>query len=152
MKTKLAQSTLTLVGASLGILLLAGCASTPKTSFSKEQILQQEDVKGKKPIVYANGLEQVRQAGLRALVFVGCEVKVQQPYYLSGRRPNKVGLFVGSGGETVDIFLYPQSENETHVWIDTDLSFFGMAGQQSWDDKVAAEMKNILQTPPPNAQ
>lgn len=112
-----------------------------------EQILNHEDVKGKSPTVFNQPLEKVREAGIRSLTFVGCEIKKQQPYYMAGRRPNKFGLFVGSGGETVEVFLYPKSENETHVWVDTDMSFVGIAGQQNWSDRVIGEMKNILSQP-----
>lgn len=111
---------------------------------AKEQILEQKDVKGKTPTVFAQPLDKTREAALRALTFVGCEIKKQQPYYVSGRRPNKVGLFVGSGGETVEVFLYPVSDTETQVWVDTDLSFVGMAGQQGWNQQVLDEMKNIF--------
>ena len=31
---------------------------------------------------------------------LGFEVKKQEPDFVQGRRPNKMGLFVGSGGET----------------------------------------------------
>jgi len=129
-----------------GAVLLVGCASTPNnaSTLSKEDILRQPDVKGKPPTVFPKQLDEVRQAGLRALTFVGCEVKTQDPLFLSGRRPNKFGLFVGSGGETVKIFLYPESEKQTHVWVDTDLSFVGMAGQQSWDKQVLEAMSKIL--------
>ena len=138
-----------LVALSAFAILLAGCASTPKqpTEMTKEQILQQEDVKKKQPTVFNKNIEEVRQAGSRALTFVGCEIKKQEPFFLQGRRPNKFGLFVGSGGETVRIFLYPQAPGETQVWVDTDMSFVGIAGQQNWDDKVMAEIKSILETP-----
>ena len=133
---------------------LAGCASTPEQAkdqagMSKEQILQQDDVKGKTPVVFAQPLEKVREAAIRSLVFVGCEMKKQEPYFVSGRRPNKFGLFVGSGGETVKVFLYPQAENETHVWVDTDLSFVGIAGQQSWNTQVLNQLTNLLNQPQP---
>ena len=143
------NSAVAILAASVGIALFSGCASTPKqtTAFTKEQILQQEDVKKKTPVIYAKPLEEVRQAGLRSLTFVGCELQKQEPLYLAGKRPNKFGLFVGSGGETVKIFLYPKDTAETHVWVDTDLSFVGIAGQQDWNDKVLAEMKNLLETP-----
>lgn len=146
------------------LLLVSGCSSTPKNeqgadaqkvkadsknvSMTKEQILEQKDVKGHAPTVYAQPLESVREAALRALTFVGCEIKKQEPFFVSGRRPNKVGFFVGSGGETVKVFLYPEAEATTHVWVDTDLSLVGMAGQQSWNDKVIAEMNNILNKQP----
>lgn len=115
---------------------------------SKEQILEQEDVKGKTPTVFACPVEKVREAGLRSLTFVGCKVDQQEPYYLKGSRPHKMGLLVGSGGEKVKIFLYPKAENETQVWVDTDLTFVGMAGQQGWNKQVLDEMQNILSHPP----
>ncbi|MGA2279066.1 MAG: hypothetical protein ABSG80_02040 [Verrucomicrobiota bacterium] len=140
------KTLVSIAGLAAGLVLLAGCASTPNhaTPLSKEQILLQPDVKDKPPVIFQKGLEEVRLAGLRALTFVGCEVKTQEPLFLSGRRPNKVGFFVGSGGETVKIFLYPQSDSETHVWVDTDLSFIGLAGQQGWNKQVIEEMTNIL--------
>jgi hypothetical protein len=130
----------------LGALLIAGCGSVPKhpDTMTKEDILLQPDVKGKPPVVFQKGHEDVRQAGLRALVFVGCEIKTESPYFLCGRRPNKFGLFIGSGGETVKIFLYPKSETETHVWVDTDKSFVGLAGQQGWDKQVIEELTKLL--------
>lgn len=125
---------------------MTGCGSVPKhpDTMTKEDVLLQPDVKGKPPVVFQKGHEEVRQAGLRALVFVGCEIKTQSPYFLCGRRPNKMGLFVGSGGETVKIFLYPKTETETHVWVDTDTSFVGMAGQQGWDKQVIEELTKLL--------
>lgn len=144
-------------------LLIAGCASNPKDpptgstgaqtakepapsakTMSVEEILKHEDVKGHPPKVFAQPLDKAREAALRALTFVGCELKKKEPYYVSGRRPNKIGLFVGSGGETVEVFLYPAKENETHVWVDTDLSFVGIAGQQDWSEKAMAEISRIL--------
>ena len=141
-----------------GVLSFAlGCASTPKAGdaanaavtspqagMSKEEILKQPDVKGKPASQFQQPLEKAREAALRALTFVGCEIKKQEPFFVSGRRPNKMGLFVGSGGETVKVFLYPKSETETEVWVDTDLSFVGMAGQQNWNKQVLGEMTSIL--------
>lgn len=142
---------------SAGLFLLAGCSSTPKNESDKasksaskevkmtrEQILQQDDVKGHAPTIYEQPLDSVREAALRALTFVGCEIKKQEAFFVSGRRPNKFGLLVGSGGETVKVFLYPESETTTHVWVDTDMSFVGIAGQQTWNARVIAEMNNIL--------
>jgi hypothetical protein len=136
-------------GLAAALVLVAGCASTPHhaTPLTQEQILQQPDVKDKPPVIFHKGLEEVRRAGVRALNFVGCKLDVQEPLFLSGERPRKFGLFVGSGGEIVKIFLYPESENETHVWVDTDLTFVGMAGQQGWNKQVIEEMTTILNQP-----
>ena len=120
-------------------------APSAKQQFSSaDAVLQHEDVKGKTPTVFQKPLDQTREAAMRALTFVGCEIKAQEPYRVSGRRPNKFGLFVGSGGEKVEVFLYPQSADETHVWVDTDLSFVGIAGQQGWNQQVLEEMTNLL--------
>lgn len=143
MKTK---TLLALFAACSSLAFLPGCASTPheKPSLTKEQILLQPDVKDHAPTVFAKNVEEVRLAGLRALTFVGCEINIREPFYLAGLRPNKFGLFVGSGGETVKLFLYPQSETETHVWADTDLSFVGIAGQQAWNKQVLEQLTQLL--------
>ena len=113
-------------------------------SMTKEQVLLHPDVKGHPPVVFAKNQEEVRQAGLRALTFVGCKIKTQQPLYLSGDRPHKFGLIVGSGGETVNVFLYPQSDTETQVWVETHKSFVGLAGQQGWNKQVIDQMTQLL--------
>ena len=139
----------------LSALCLEGCTSMPPSPASlapetawkyktPEAILKHEDVKGKPPQVFPKPIAEVRNAAVRALNFVGCEVKTQEAYYVSGRRPNKWGFFVGSGGETVEVMLHPSSSEETHVWVDTDLSFIGIAGQKDWNNEVLAEMRNLL--------
>jgi hypothetical protein len=139
----------------------SGCASAPKdqqneasqtatqenASLTKEAVLSQPDVKGHPPVVFAKNVGEVQQAGVRALTFVGCEIKTQEPLFVSGHRPNKFGLFVGSGGETVNVYLYPQSETETHVWVETHKSFVGLAGQQGWNKQVIDQMTQILSNP-----
>jgi hypothetical protein len=151
------------VALACGLALAAGCASAPKEKaaaaekpavsapsqggMTQEQVLNHEDVKGKPPTGFQQPLDKTREATLRALTFVGCEVKKNQTYYVSGRRPNKMGLFVGSGGETVEVFLNPKGEKETEVWVDTDLSFVGLAGQQDWSKQVMQEITNILNKP-----
>src|SRR5690349_6597527 len=89
---------------SAALLLLASCASAPKNQASsqdpvgqvsgvgltKEEILIQSDVKGYTPVVFPKGVEQVRQVGVRALTFVGCEIKKQESFFVSGHRPNKM--------------------------------------------------------------
>jgi hypothetical protein len=104
-------------------------------------------VKNHSPTAYQHPIEEVRPAAARALTAVGCQLNAQEEFLLRGRRPNKFGLFVGSGGETVKVFLYPKSPNETDVWVDTDLSFVGIAGQQGWNKQVIEELSRILAQP-----
>ena len=40
--------------------------------------------------------------------------------------------------------MLPQGDKVTHVWVDTDLSFVGLAGQQNWNKQVIAEMTSLL--------
>lgn len=136
-----------------------GCASTGnggngggkvKLGATEESVLAHEDVKKGTPVVFSAPIDRVREAGLRALTFVGCKIEEQQPFYLRGERPQKIGLFVGSGGETVEVFLLPQGEG-TQVWVDTDLQFVGIAGQQQWTEQTIGEMRRILNQPAPAA-
>jgi hypothetical protein len=158
MKIKHITKSLFTAALAVSCIWLSGCASTPSEQqagqaqsvqptsggMTKEQILSHPDVKGHPPVVFAKNLEEVRQAGLRSLTFVGCKLKTQQPLFLSGDRPHKFGLFVGSGGETVNVFLYPESDTETHVWVETHKSFVGMVGQQGWNKQVIDQMTQLL--------
>ncbi len=142
--------------------IFVGCASTPKQTDptlasqvprekwrfkTPEAVLQDDDVKGKTPDEFNKPLAETRMAALRALSFVGCKIDRQEDYYVVGKRPHKMGFFVGSGGETVEVFLHPASPDTTQVWVDTDLSFVGIAGQQGWDKQVLQEMHNITSQP-----
>ena len=125
----------------------AGCASTGDhrgNAMTKEAVLNANDVKGKPPTTFSRPLAQVQDAAVRALTSVGCRMEKKESYFISGSRPHKVGLLLGSGGETVKVFMVPQSGKLTNVWVDTDLSFVGIAGQQGWNEQVLAEMTNLL--------
>ena len=149
MKTKLPQ---TIVLSIASIFIVAGCGDgggkKPSTAqgngMSIEAVQNNGDVKGKPATTFAQPLARVNAAAARALVSVGCVVKRQEPYFASGFRPQKMGLFVGSGGETVKIFMLPQGDKATNVWVDTDKSFVGLAGQQDWNKQVLAELSNLL--------
>jgi hypothetical protein len=51
--------------------------------------------------VFAAPLQKTQEAATNALTVHGFDLKKQEPGYVEGTRPRKVGLFVGSGGETV---------------------------------------------------
>lgn len=127
-------------------LIATGCASSgaKNINLSREEVLAHEDVKDHAPTIFEQPHTKVRDAALRALTAVGAELRRNEPYYVSGWRPNKVGLFVGSGGETVEIFIIPDGDTTTKVWVDTDLSFVGIAGQQEWNEQVKQDMRMSL--------
>lgn len=111
---------------------VAGCASTPAAQDTTFVTFFQQPI------------ERVQKASVDALVVTGFDVTKQEPTYVEGFRPRKVGLFVGSGGETVGIWLTTQGSNRTEVRVDTAKSFVGIVGQKNWDTEIANEMKKSL--------
>jgi len=114
--------------------VLVGCASTPALPKASG-------------VVFAQPLEKTRQGALDALVVLGFDVKKQDPAYVEGFRPRKIGLLVGSGGETVGVWLEPVGDQQTRVRVDTAKSLAGIVGQKKWDAEVLAQMEKTLGTP-----
>jgi len=112
--------------------LVAGCASTPVAGDAVAQT------------VFAQPIERVQKAAVDALVVTGFDVTKQEPAYVEGFRPRKVGFFVGSGGETVGVWLTKQGPNKTEVKVDTAKSFVGIVGQKTWDTEILNEMSKSL--------
>jgi hypothetical protein len=96
---------------------------------------------------YARPAEDVRKAAANALVVLGFDVQKNEPLYLQGYKPRKVGLVVGSGGETVGIWLESLEPSRTRVRIDTAKSALGILGQRGWSADLLAEMERELGRP-----
>ena len=111
---------------------MTGCASTPKASDAKASAVFQQPI------------DKVQKASVDALTVTGFDIKKQEPAYVEGYRPRKVGLFVGSGGETVGIWLTATAPDKTEVKVKTARSFVGGAGQKNWDDEVMAGITKTL--------
>jgi len=112
--------------------MMAGCASTPVAS-------------GATPVtVFEQPIVQVQKAAVDALVVTGFDVAKQELTYVEGFRPRKIGLFVGSGGETVGIWLTEQGPNQTAVKVDTTRSLLGIVGQKIWNTDIINEMTKSL--------
>jgi hypothetical protein len=90
------------------------------------------------------GPEAVHKAAADALAVIGCEIKKDEPTHLEGVRTRKVGVFVGSGGETVSVSITSQAEGKTNVDIRTKRTFVGGAGQKNWDQPVLEEIRKSL--------
>jgi hypothetical protein len=88
--------------------------------------------------------EAVQKAAIDALTVVGVELKKQEPLLLEGKRKNKMGLFVGSGGEVLSVALTPVDGGKTQAKIRTTKTFVGRAGQKVWDQPIADEMMKAL--------
>ncbi len=112
--------------------MMVGCASTPVASDATPGTVFEQ------PIV------QVQKAAVDALVVTGFDVAKQELTYVEGFRPRKIGLFVGSGGETVGIWLTEQGPNQTAVKVDTARSLAGIVGQKIWNTDIMNEMTKSL--------
>jgi hypothetical protein len=123
------------IGTALVLLLATltiGCASTPE----QEELEQQ--------YMLENSLAETNRAAVDALTVLGFEIEENTDTYVEGHRPHKIGLFVGSGGETVGVWLEAISDKQTKVKIDTAKSFAGYVGQKDWDEEMIAEMRKFL--------
>jgi hypothetical protein len=116
----------------LALALIAGCASTPKAGDATPTT------------VFEQPIERVQKAAVDALIVTGFEVKKQESTYVEGFRPRKVGLVVGSGGETVGVWLTSQGPNKTGIRVDTAKSLVGVAGQKNWNNEILYEMTKTL--------
>jgi hypothetical protein len=114
-----------------GGVVLAGCAATPV----------RPDTQG---VVFQSPTDVVQQAAVDALVVTGFDIKKSEPLYVEGFRPRKVGLFVGSGGETAGVWLEPLEAARTRVRVDTAKTVLGIAGQKNWDTAILEEMEKSL--------
>lgn len=120
----------------VGVLAL-GCASNPSRPAS-------DAAKRGRGAVFQHSLETVRTTALEALVVFGFELEEETTHYLEGHRPHKMGLFVGSGGETVGLWLEPLDDHGTRVLVDTSKSLLGIVGQRNWNDEILAEIGRSL--------
>lgn len=110
---------------------LGGCASTPDESDAMTATFD-------KPVA------PVHDAAVHALTARGFEITRNEPLYIEGFRSRKIGLFVGSGGETVGVWLMGESAQRTGVRIDTAKSMVGYVGQKDWTEAILSDMRHEL--------
>jgi len=118
----------------LAISLTVGCASTPKKPSGA-------------PTVFGKPSAVVQKAALDSLIVTGFEIQKTEPLYVEGFRPRRWGLVVGSGGETVGVWLEPLGDSRTGVRVDTERSSMGIAGQRNWNADILNEMSKSLGKP-----
>jgi hypothetical protein len=114
---------------------LTGCASSPTKPTQSGTLFRAAP-------------DAVQKAAVVALVANGFDVTKQEARYLEGSRPRKVGLFVGSGGETAAIWIEPVDADSSTVRVDTARSLLGLAGQKNWDSEIIIELTKALNLKP----
>ncbi len=118
----------------LFILVLNACGTPP--------VKATPDMKG---LSLSSPPDKVHKAALDALAAIECEINTNTaPSYVDCKRPNKVGLAVGSGGETISVYIEAKSATSSEVKVNTAKSFVGFAGQRNWDDQVISEIEKSL--------
>jgi hypothetical protein len=113
------------------VAVLSACSATPS----------RPDIPG---LVFQKPAEAVQKAALDALVSTGFDVQKTELLYVEGSRPRRVGLVIGSGGETAGIWLEPIGSERTRVRVSTAKTLLGIAGQRNWDDAILNEMEKTL--------
>lgn len=129
-----------LIIASLLAVSLASCASTSGTETGNPgtpATATSTSSKSEKGVTatYQASLTDTKAAAVSALKLHGFDIKSETDTHIEGKRPNKVGLAVGSGGEKILVDL-KASGDATEVRVETKKTFVGYAGQKNWDAPV----------------
>jgi hypothetical protein len=95
---------------------------------------------GPPDMVLDRSLTEAGDAAARVLASMSFHVVRRQSDYVEGRRPNKVGKHMETGGETVRIWLEAFGPRRTAVRVKTSQTFVGIAGQRNWDDHILTAM------------
>jgi len=89
-------------------------------------------------------MEAVMKAAKKAVLVYGCSnIKKEATGYLECTRPREVGVFVGSGGEKVKVWLSKKA-NGTQIRINTGKGMMGRLGKKNWSTPIFNEMMEML--------
>jgi len=116
--------------------VLAACLSTAAVAGGYDGVT----------VTFDKPVEQVQKAAVDALTVIGVNIKKQEPTLVEGKRKNKMGAFVGSGGEVLSVTLAAVDAGKTSAKIRTTKTFVGRAGQKVWDQSILDEMNKVLGT------
>ncbi|WP_243042482.1 hypothetical protein [Dyella sedimenti] len=115
------------------LLLLVGCSAMPTKPGDTAP-----------SVVYNKPVAEVQKAVVDALMANGFVVGTSRADYIEGARPHKVGLLVGSGGESAGVWLSAIDSSKTSVKVSTAKSLAGIAGQKNWDKEIIAEIDKSI--------
>lgn len=103
--------------------------------------------KGKQERFFAYPVDKVKAAVVDGLKAIEFEVKEEKGNQMEAHHKRHVGMFVGSGGETLVVEFAEAKEGETagtKVMAETKKGFVGRAGQKSWSNAVLDQAECIL--------
>ena len=111
---------------------------------SKAESGETENKKNVTVLVLTAKPEAVHAAALQALASIGCDVKKDTPTAIEGKRSNKIGLAVGSGGEKLFVEIKDSGDGKTELKVTTKKTMLGIVGQKLWNEEVANQIKDAV--------
>ena len=144
MKTRLLLLVVSLFAISLVAPIHASAA--PKAVKADEDTATDEKNHKKNTTVLtlAAPADKVHAAALEALAAVGCTVKKDTPALIEGKRANKIGLAVGSGGEKLFVNIKDLGDGKTELTVRTKKTMAGIVGQKLWNEEVAHHIRDAV--------
>ncbi len=121
-------------------------APAPTTGCAAQEIKPGKE-KGPQARFYEAPLPKVREALVGALAALEFNVKKDNGNEISAQKSRHMGVFVGSGGETINLKLSESEQDNkrgTKVEGETKKGFVGRAGQKSWTNAVLDQTACIL--------
>jgi hypothetical protein len=132
----------------LNALLLAApvslCASHKEPAAANAETEEKESKKNTTIVVLNATPQKVHDAALVALASIGCKVKQDTPTRIEGKRSNKVGLAVGSGGEKLFVDIKDLGDGKTELKVVTKKTMVGIVGQKLWNEEVAGKIRDAV--------
>ena len=129
------------------ILVVFAPLSVSLQAKEKKEVPSAEDASDKKNTTVFEieaTTSQIHDAALEALAKIGCNIKKDGADYIEAKRPNKVGLAVGSGGEKLFVWIKDNGDGKATVTVKTKKTMVGIVGQKLWNEDVAADIQSIL--------
>ncbi|WP_413204029.1 hypothetical protein [Rhodospirillum sp. A1_3_36] len=121
------------IAAVSAVLMVGACASAPSSDDSSAE-----------SVTFSYPAPVVQKAAVSALRDTGFDVEKAEPLYVEGFHSRRIGLVVGSGGETVGVWIDPLTSSSSRAKVATEKSIVGIVGQKSWNTEIIAAMRNKL--------
>ncbi len=86
----------------------------------------------------------IHSAALQALAGIGCIVLKDTPDAIEAKRPHKLGLAVGSGGEKLFVTVTDLGQGKSELKVTTKKTLVGIVGQKLWNEEVAGQIRDAV--------
>jgi len=122
-----------------------GCAGTMSSGFVHDETYNvNEPVKDPEcydaSVLLGVDMERARDIVRKVVAGLDAMIKEERENYIKAKRNRHMGLFVGSGGETLVIELHGIDEEKTFVTATTKTGFVGAVGMKPWSCELVDAM------------